>query len=235
MKRKVLDLSLPTGGGDTGGRGHWPLPCWCMAHVACVAHVVSVAHRACVSGCFAGRSHRRGCERSWTLFPAPWQPLHQWRFWERVERATRVSGGGLAALASDLHFPSLQEEVFSFLVMLHLELWKQHSLIDVDNFKLFHLPLMALFTQTALLSYLIFPLVIWLLFIAEFCPMCQHFFGTQVLSLFRGQLSPSSMLHREAIFLLLCYMMLFTSLQVKIRPSYFINQNLVCYSPLSLC
>lgn len=70
--------------------------------------------------------------------------------------------------------------MFSFLVMLHLELWKQHSLIDVDNFKLFHLPLMALFTQTALLSYLIFPLVIWLLFIAEFCPMCQHFSGTQV-------------------------------------------------------
>lgn len=41
---------------------------------------------------------------------------------------------------------------------------------------------------------------------------------------------PNSTLQREAIFLLLYYMMLFTSLQVKIRPSYFINQHLVCYS-----
>lgn len=42
-----------------------------------------------------------------------------------VSVGVEVGGRGLAALAAGLHFPFLQEEVFSFLVTLHLELCKQ--------------------------------------------------------------------------------------------------------------
>jgi len=60
-----------------------------------------------------------GCERSQGLVPAqttsaPMQVV------VGAERAVKVSGGGLAALAARLHFPFLQEGVFSLLVTLHL-------------------------------------------------------------------------------------------------------------------
>lgn len=133
---------------------------------------------ACVAGCFAEGCCHRGSEWPRELTQ---QPLHQLRFWQGVERAVKVTSRGLIAQTSSLHFPFLQEEVSSFLVTPHLELCKQCSFLDVvDIFKWFYLPLRDLLMQTVIFSYLIFPLVIWLLFIVEFFPICQHLFDTQV-------------------------------------------------------
>lgn len=89
-----------------------PGPCWCVAHM----HVWQVALQ-------------KGVAIMAVSGPgdSPGNLCIEWDCVRGLRGLWRSPAGGLAAQTLSLHFPFLQEEVFSFLVTPHLELCKQHS------------------------------------------------------------------------------------------------------------